>query len=152
MKKLYLIIFISGFFLAGCTSANQKNASTDKPAIPVTKTIVKSVVKPVFNQIIQPVKAQETKTKPDYALEELRQASLSIDGMWCASCSYGIQYALKSKEGVVDAKIGFGKDFEGIGEVIYHPDLISKDDIVKSAEPYTMVIVSDNQATAKSLQ
>lgn len=142
MKKLYLIIFISGFFLAGCTSTNQKNASTDKPAI--------AVAKPVVNELLQLV---DKKTKaPDYALEELRQVSLSIDGMTCGSCSFGLEYALKLKKGVVDAKISLKYDLSGAGEVIYDPKLITKEDITKSAEPYTAVIVSDNQATAKSLQ
>lgn len=132
MKKI-AFLFIVLFFaqaLTGCAKQTDNTGSIDK----TTNSVVAS-----------------TSEQTDFPLQELRQASISIDGMWCASCAVGIEYVLKSKEGVVDADIGFGADLEGIGEVIYHPALISKEEIVQSAEPYTAVIVSDKKATAKSL-
>jgi len=72
--------------------------------------------------------------------ENLRQAILKIDGMFCVSCATGAEYALKEKEGVVDASV----DYDGEkGLVIYDPKKISKDEIIHAIIPYTATITKD---------
>lgn len=75
--------------------------------------------------------------------QKLHKATLSIDGMWCASCAVGAQYSLKSLEGVTDAYVGFGKNLDGEGWVVYTPSKITEEQIIKAVEPYKAIIVSD---------
>lgn len=72
--------------------------------------------------------------------ENLRQATLKIDGMWCASCATGAEYALKDKVGVVDASVDYDSKS---GRVIYDPLKISKDEIIQAVKPYVAVITKD---------
>lgn len=72
--------------------------------------------------------------------EKLRQATLKIDGMFCVSCATGAEYALKEKEGVVDASVDYDNEK---GSVIYNPQKISKDEIIQAVNPYTATITED---------
>lgn len=69
-----------------------------------------------------------------------RQAVLKIDGMFCASCATGAEYALKEKVGVVDASVDYNSES---GNVVYDPSKISKDEIIQAVKPYTAVITED---------
>jgi copper chaperone CopZ len=89
--------------------------------------------------------------RKNYQLEELVQSSLVIDNMTCISCAYGIEYAWKELEGVVDGQVGFTDDFDGIGEIIYNPSLVTPDEIIKAAVPYPAKVVSTKAATTKTL-
>lgn len=75
--------------------------------------------------------------------ENLHKATLSIKGMWCSSCAVGAQYSLKSIEGVADAYVGFTENLDGEGWVVYDPDKVTEEQIVKAVEPYKATIVSD---------
>jgi copper chaperone CopZ len=75
--------------------------------------------------------------------KSLRKAVLSIEGMWCSSCAVGAQYSLKNLNGVEDAYVGFTKDLKGEGWVVYDPEKIVQDKIIKAVEPYKAKIVSD---------
>ncbi len=72
--------------------------------------------------------------------EYLRQATLKIDGMFCVSCAIGAEYALKEKEGVIDASVDY---YNENGKVIYDPLKISKDEIIQAVKPYTATITED---------
>jgi len=48
----------------------------------------------------------------------LREVTLKVGGMTCSGCAYGIEYALRQKVGVVEAKINYP---EGTGIVVYDP-------------------------------
>ncbi|MBI2267883.1 MAG: cation transporter [Candidatus Blackburnbacteria bacterium] len=71
------------------------------------------------------------------------KTTLRIDGMWCTSCAVSAQYSLKSLPGVTDAYVGFTKNLDGEGWVIYKQDKVSKEQIIKAIEPYKAVITSD---------
>lgn len=73
----------------------------------------------------------------------VHKATLAIDGMWCASCAVGAQYNLKAIPGVTDAYIGFTKNLDGEGWVVYEPDKVTKEQIIKAVEPYRATITSD---------
>lgn len=85
------------------------------------------------------------------AVNNLRHATLAIDGMWCSSCAVSAEYALKEKAGVVNATVGFDENLEGVGEVIYNPKQIDLEEITKAVEPYTARVVKDEQATSTDL-
>jgi len=70
----------------------------------------------------------------------LRQATLKIDGMFCVSCATGAEYALKEKEGIIDASVDYDNEN---GKVIYNPQKISKDEIIQAVAPYTATITED---------
>lgn len=95
---------------------------------------------------------KQTTTKPEFETkanyletnqqkqENLRQATLKIDGMFCVSCATGAEYALKEKEGVIDASVDYNNE---TGKVVYDPLKISKDEIIQAVKPYTAIIVKD---------
>ena len=91
MKKLPIIImlFMTPFLiLSGCsTQSGTASTDTNESAILASSPVEKN-----------------------YALKDLKKCSLAIDGMWCPSCSTGIEYALKESEGVVDARIDLAGD------------------------------------------
>jgi copper chaperone CopZ len=72
--------------------------------------------------------------------KNLRQATLKIGGMFCASCATGAEYALKEKKGVVSASVDYDSES---GKVIYDPSKISKEELIQAVKPYTAVIIED---------
>lgn len=74
---------------------------------------------------------------------KLYKATLAIDGMWCASCAVSAQYSLKNIPGVADAYVGFTKNLDGEGWVIYEPKRVTKEQITNAVEPYKATITSD---------
>lgn len=91
---------------------------------------------------------QGTKVKVPVVLSSIigsrmHKATLAIDGMWCASCAVSAQYSLKSLPSVADAYVGFTKNLDGEGWVVYEPDKVTKEQIVKAIEPYKATITSD---------
>lgn len=84
-------------------------------------------------------------------VNNLRHARLEISGMWCSFCAVSAEYALKEKAGVVNATVGFDKNLKGVGEVIYNPNEISLEEIIKAVEPYKASLVKDEQATSIDL-
>lgn len=79
--------------------------------------------------------------------KQLHKAELSIDGMWCASCTVGAEYNLKAIEGVADAYVGFTDNLDGKGWVVYESGKVSNEQIIKAIEPYKATIVSDTVYT-----
>lgn len=64
----------------------------------------------------------------------------------------GAEYALKEKNGIVNAVVGFSENLEGAGEVIYNSKRIDLEEITKAVEPYEASIVRDEQATSIDLE
>ena len=79
----------------------------------------------------------------------LRKATLSIDGMYCASCAIGSQYNLKAIDGVSDAYVGFTDGLNGEGWVVYDYKKVNEEQIIKAVEPYKATIVSNTVYTEK---
>lgn len=121
MSKLFIIIIILLIAAVGGTVLN-KSVSEMKIAVP-------------------------SETKQVLANNSLYKATLTIDGMWCASCAVGSEYNVKAIDGVTDAHIGFTDSLDGEGWVIYEPDKVTQDQITKAIEPYTATIVADTVYT-----
>lgn len=82
-------------------------------------------------------------------LNSLRHVVLKIDGMYCASCPYNVENALKDTPGVVNVTVGFvGKEIvngtvEGRGEVVYDATKTNPDKMVHAILPYKGMVLSD---------
>lgn len=83
---------------------------------------------------------------------KLHKATLTIEGMWCSGCAVAAENALKEKAGVVNATVGFEKNLEGVGEVIYNPEEIELEEITKAVKPYKAKVINDVQTTALELK
>lgn len=75
--------------------------------------------------------------------KRLRKATLSIDGMWCASCAVGAEYNLKAIDGVADAYVGLTDSLDGEGWVVYEQGQVTDEQIIKAIEPYQATIISN---------
>lgn len=72
----------------------------------------------------------------------LHQTTMKIEGMWCASCAVGAEYALKEEKGVIEARVDYDSE---TGVVIYDPEEISLEEIKETVRPYTATIIEDKQ-------
>lgn len=84
-----------------------------------------------------------SKVLSSFSGNRLYKSTLAIDGMWCASCAVSAQYSLKSIPGVADAHVGFTKNLDDEGWVIYEPKKVTKEQITNAIEPYKATITSD---------
>lgn len=75
---------------------------------------------------------------------DLHKVYVKISGMDCGGCATGVQSILQSLNGVVEARVNYP---EGTGEIIYNPDVLTKEDIINSDafSTYTAEIVSDEK-------
>lgn len=68
--------------------------------------------------------------------KNLHHLAMKIDGMYCASCPYNVENALKDTPGVVNVTVGFvGKEIingtvEGRGEVVYDTTKTNPDKMI----------------------
>ena len=82
---------------------------------------------------------------------------MKIDGMYCASCPYNVENALKDTPGVVNVTVGFvGKEIingtvEGRGEVVYDTTKTNPDKMLQAILPYKGAIVSDEATSSTAL-
>lgn len=87
----------------------------------------------------------------------LRRATLKIDAMYCASCPYNVENALKDTPGVVNVTVGFvGKEIvngtvEGRGEVVYDASKLNLDKIVQAILPYKATVLTDEATRTTEL-
>jgi len=70
----------------------------------------------------------------------LRQATLEIEGMTCASCATGIEYKLRQKKGVASASVDYDSKS---GKIIYDPSKIPKSEIIQAIKPYIATVIED---------
>lgn len=97
-------------------------------------------------------KSEIKETNSILSVENLRHATLAIDGMTCPGCAAAAESALKEKAGVMDAKVELKENPEGIGDVVYSPNVIGLNKIIKSVEPYKAKVINDVQATTLELK
>jgi copper chaperone CopZ len=89
--------------------------------------------------------------------DNLRRITLKIDGMYCASCPYNVENALKDTPGVVNATVGFiGKEIvngtvEGRGEVVYDSTKTNPDKIIQAILPYKGTTLTDEKTNSTEL-
>jgi copper chaperone CopZ len=89
--------------------------------------------------------------------DNLRHLVLKIEGMYCASCPYNVENALKDTPGVVNATVGFiGKEIvngtvEGRGEVVYDSTKINPDRIIQAISPYKGTTLIDEKTNSTEL-
>lgn len=72
----------------------------------------------------------------------IKAVTLKIEGMWCASCAVGAEYALKEKQGIVEAMVDFQT---ATGKVTYNPRQISQEEIVSAVLPYEASVVEEGK-------
>lgn len=87
----------------------------------------------------------------------LHHLTLKIDGMYCASCPYNVENALKDSVGVINVTVGFvGKEIingtvEGRGEVIYDVSKTNPNNLIQAILPYKGAILGDEGALSSQL-
>lgn len=77
--------------------------------------------------------------------------------MYCASCPYNVENALKDTPGVVNVTVGFvGKEIingtvEGRGEVVYDATKTNTDKILQAILPYKGSVLKDETTQTTEL-
>ena len=98
------------------------------------------------SNVVQPV---DTKS--------LHHLTMKIDGMYCASCPYNVENALKDTSGVANVTVGFvGKEIingtvEGRGEVVYDTSKTNPDKMIQAILPYKGAVLSDEATSSTEL-
>jgi copper chaperone CopZ len=91
--------------------------------------------------------ATNTSNKTGYGDQSqgLRKVELSIEGLWCESCVYGIKSLMQKAPGIESVEIQITDLIAqtGKGEITYNPTQITKEEIAKLTEPYPSRIVKD---------
>lgn len=89
--------------------------------------------------------------------DNLRHVALKIDDMYCASCPYNVENALKDTPGVVNATVGFvGKEIvngtvEGRGEVVYDSTKTHPNKMIQAILPYKGTTLTDEKTNSTEL-
>ncbi len=96
---------------------------------------------PVYSALPSPSTSTQTTDTPRVGLHEV---TLNVGGMTCSSCADGVEYALKQKIGVVEAKVKYP---EGTGIVTYDPTKITDREISQTITElgYNAEIVQDKK-------
>lgn len=98
-----------------------------------------------------------TNTTQAVNTNNLRHVVLKIDGMYCASCPYNVENALKDTPGVVNVTVGFvGKEIvngtvEGRSEVVYDATKTNPDKMVQAILPYKGAVLNDEATRTTEL-
>lgn len=101
--------------------------------------------------------ASSTNTTQAVNTNNLRHVALKIDGMYCASCPYNVENALKDVPGVVNVTVGFvGKEIvngavEGRAEIVYDANKTNPDTMVQAILPYKGTVLSDETTRTTEL-
>lgn len=92
-----------------------------------------------------------------FDMNNLRHVAMKIDDMYCASCPYNVENALKDTPGVVSVTVGFvGKEIvngtvEGRGEVVYDSTKTNLDKMIQAILPYKGMVLDDQATTSTEL-
>lgn len=97
----------------------------------------------VLNKSIAKTNDSQPTSRFSLLTGKYHQATLAIEGMWCASCATGAEYNLKAIEGVADANVGFTDSLDGNGWVIYDKRKVTQEQIIEAVKPYEAKIVND---------
>ena len=71
----------------------------------------------------------------------LRECILSIEGMYCEACGYGVKAQIEELNGVMSADINY-KDSSGV--VLYDANKVDAETIAAASTVYPASVVSDN--------
>jgi len=74
-------------------------------------------------------------------VENLNEATLAIEGMYCQACSYAVKAQMEELYGVVSVDINY-KDASGV--VLYDVDKVDAESIAAASTAYPASVVSDN--------
>lgn len=101
----------------------------------------------ILSGCINQTQSNTTKTALTTAVQAggLRQAELSIKGLWCESCVYGIQSIMTQTPGIQSAEIRI-TDYAaqtGAAKIVYDSTRISSQQIAKLTQPYQSTIIND---------
>ena len=89
--------------------------------------------------------------------KSLHHLTMKIDGMYCASCPYNVENALKDTPGVANVTVGFvGKEIingtvEGRGEVVYDITKTNPNKMIQAILPYKGAVLSDEATSSTTL-
>jgi copper chaperone CopZ len=72
------------------------------------------------------------------SVKNLQEVTLEIEGIFCASCSLGVEAQLREVEGVVDAEVSLE---EGKGYVTYDGDIVDAQTIAKASTVYPARVI-----------
>lgn len=98
-----------------------------------------------------------TNTTQAVKTNNLRHVTLAIDGMYCGSCPYNVENALKDTSGVINATVGFvGKEIingivDGRGEVVYDTTKTNTDKMIQAILPYKGAVLRDEETHTTEL-
>lgn len=164
-NKPYFLIFGLAVLIIGFSFLYRKSCNTTKLSkkqqvfIFGGSFLVAALLYYLLTSVIVPIVAPRVyqsrsvlKILSSFSNSKLHKATFAIDGMWCTGCAVAAENALKEKAGIVNAAVGFKKNLEGVGEVIYNPEEIGLEEIVKAVEPYKAKVINDVQATALELK
>jgi copper chaperone CopZ len=73
-------------------------------------------------------------------VENLREVSLFIEGMYCDACALGVEAQIEELDGVINAKVNA---FEGSGVVRYDANKVDAETIAEASTVYPASVVSD---------
>jgi copper chaperone CopZ len=102
-------------------------------------------------------KASPANTLQAVNTNNLHYVALKIDGLYCASCPYNVENALKDMPGVLNATAGFvGKEIingtvEGRGEVVYDAAKTNPEKMIQAILPYKGALLSDEATQTTEL-
>jgi copper chaperone CopZ len=75
-------------------------------------------------------------------IENLHQANLAIEDMYCEACAYGVKAQIEELDGVVIADIDY-KTASGV--VKYDADKVNAETIARASTAYPATVVSDEK-------
>ena len=82
---------------------------------------------------------------------------MKIDGMYCASCPYNVENALKDAPGIVNVTVGFiGKEIvngtvEGRGEVMHDSTKTNPGKMIQAILPHKGMTLTDGKTSLTEL-
>lgn len=90
-------------------------------------------------------------------MNNLHHIVMEIDDMYCASCPYNVENALKDTPGVVSVTVGFvgkkiiNRTIDGRGEVVYDSTKTNIDKIIQAILPYKGAVLRDEATRTTEL-
>jgi len=74
------------------------------------------------------------------SINNLHEVTLSIEGMYCLSCAYGVEGQIKELDGIVSAKVS---TITSEGIIVYDADKVSAEEIAGASTVYPATVKED---------
>lgn len=110
-----------------------------------------------FRLAVKNNESSNTSQKVAVDTKNLHYLAMKIDDMYCASCPYNVENALKDTPGIVNVTVGFvGKEIingtvEGRGEVVYDTTKTNHDKMLQAILPYKGLVLNDEATSSTAL-